>query len=167
VSDPSRLPEPHPLTSLHRPAPTPGFGGADVDGTAALAPVPRRPIDPTAGRTPALRVVPPLPAPPKAPLPPPPVTLVLRGLLEVLSGWRPAAQLVPRTSPEIASDLLSRRRPRVAGRPPSVARLRTLRVSDDVVEACAVLRREQRCGALAMRFEYSERGWLLTRLEVG
>ncbi len=147
-----------------------------MDGSSALAPAPQPPDAPSDDRPVALRVVPPVASPagatgPTEPTetapPPPPVTLVLRGVLEVLSGWRPAAQLVPRTSPQIAGDLLSRRRPRAAGRPPSVVRLRTLRVADDVVEACAVIRRERRCGALAMRFEFGERGWLLTRLEVG
>jgi hypothetical protein len=99
--------------------------------------------------------------------PAPPVGLLLRGLLEVLSGWRPASQLALRMSPEIAADLLTRPRRRTAERPPYVQRLRVLRVSDDAVEACAVLRRAHRCGALAMRLEHGERGWLVTRLQIG
>jgi uncharacterized protein DUF6459 len=164
VSDLSRLPDPQPTTPRRAAMP------AVVDGSSALAPAPQHPGRSLPERPIALHVVPELTASPTAgtpPTPPPPVALVLRGVLEVLSGWRPAAQLVPRTSPAIASDLLSRRRPRVVGRPPSVVSLRTLRVTDDVVEACAVVRRERRCGAVAMRFEFNERGWLLTRLEVG
>jgi hypothetical protein len=169
VSDLSReshlqpLPQLQPLPRLRPSSPL----VLDVDGTAALAPTQRRSSDALLERPVALRVVPPLVAPPTAEPPPPPVALVLRGLLEVLSGWRSVAQLVPHTSPEIAADLLARKRPRSASRRPIVTSLRKLRVSDGVVEACAVIRRERRCGALAMRFEYGERGWLLTRLEVG
>jgi hypothetical protein len=95
------------------------------------------------------------------------VALLVRGLMEVLSGWRPASQIALRTSPEIAADLLARPRRRTAARPPQVERLRVLRVADGVVEACAVIRRTQRCGALALRLEHGSRGWLVTRLQVG
>jgi hypothetical protein len=100
-------------------------------------------------------------------IPPPPVALLVRGLLEVLGGWRPASQVALRTSPEIAADLLARPRRRTSPRPPQVERLRVLRVADDVVEACAVVRRSQRCGAMALRLEFGSRGWLVTRLQVG
>jgi hypothetical protein len=95
------------------------------------------------------------------------VRLLVRGLLEVLSGWRPAAQMALRVSPEIAADLLARPRRRTANPPPQIQRLRVLRVSDSAVETCAVLRRGQRCGVLAMRMEFGSRGWLVTRLQIG
>jgi hypothetical protein len=100
-------------------------------------------------------------------IPPPPVRLLLRGLLEVLSGWRPASQLALRVSPEIAADLLSRPRRRSTTPPPQVLKLRVHRVADRTVEACVVLRRGTRCGAMAMRLEHGSRGWLVTRLQVG
>jgi hypothetical protein len=134
-----------------------------TDGSSALAPPPVPPV-----RAAALRVVRDSDATsrPGQYVPAPPVGLLLRGLLEVLSGWRSAGQLALRMSPEIATDLLARPRRR-ATRPPQVERLRVLRVSENAVEACAVLRRGERCGALAMRLEHGQRGWLVTRLQVG
>jgi hypothetical protein len=136
-----------------------------VDGTSALAPVPApdaRRAALTLVRTTAARA-----GRPDGDVPTPPVGMLVRGVLEVLSGWRPAAQIAMRTSPEIAADLMSRPRRRSATQTPHVERLRVLRVADDAVEACAVLRRGRRCGALAMRLEYGSRGWLVTRLQVG
>lgn len=150
-----------------------------VSGTSALAASAMTSSAPTSngptaaglpmhGTRPALQVVRPTTTP-AAPddIPPPPVGVLVRGLLEVVSGWRPAAQMALLTTPEIAADLLARPRRRTAGRPPQVQRIRALRVADDVVEACAVFRRPQRCGALALRLEYGSRGWLVTRLQVG
>lgn len=156
------MPKTSPTTDLH---PAPHQLPVRTDGSSALA-APRLPER----RRPDLRVVPPTrtsDAGPGSLVPPPPVRLLLRGLLEVLSGWRPAAQMALRVSPEIATDLLARPRRRSAAPPPQVLRLRVLRVADDVVETCVVLRRGQRCGALAMRLEHGTRGWLVTRLQVG
>jgi hypothetical protein len=151
-------------STLPRPVPTAAASpGPLTDGTSALAlrPMPQQ-------HRPALHVVPASGAgEPPSSTPPPPVRILLRGLLEVLSGWRPAAQVALRVSPEIAADLLARPRRRSATPPPQVLRMRVLRVADDVVETCAVLRRGQRCGALAMRLEFGSRGWLVTRLQVG
>jgi hypothetical protein len=140
-----------------------------VDGTSALAPGPApdaRRAALTLVRTTAARAGRPSYGP-GCDVPTPPVGMLVRGVLEVLSGWRPAAQIAMRTSPEIAADLMSRPRRRSATQTPHVERLRVLRVADDAVEACAVLRRGRRCGALAMRLEYGSRGWLVTRLQVG
>jgi hypothetical protein len=93
--------------------------------------------------------------------------LLLRGLLEVLHGWRPAAQMAMRTSPEIAADLLARPCRRTTPQPPQVERVRVLRVADDAAEVCAVFRRGRRCGALAMRLQHGSTGWMVTRLQVG
>jgi hypothetical protein len=136
------------------------------DGSLALA---TQPSYPAARRPPRLVVVadPPTTVPE---IPPPPVKVLLRGVLEVLSGRRPASQLILRTSPEIAQDLLTRPSRR-SSLPAQVERVRVLRVADRAVETCAVIRRPDaggRCGALAMRVEYSdERGWVVTRLQVG
>lgn len=138
--------------------PRPLAGEPAVDGSSALAP--RALPEPRAD----LRLVPPVEDPT---VPPPPVSLLLRALLEVLAGRRPASQIALRTSPEIAADLLSRPRRHSAAPPQQVVRLRVRRVRDDAVEACAVIRRGARCGALAMRLEYGSRGWLVTRLQVG
>ena len=96
--------------------------------------------------------------------------MLLLGVLEVLSGRRAASQLMLRTSPEIAQELLARPSRR-SSCPAQLVRVRVLRVADRAVETCAVIRRpgpEGRCGALAMRIEYSDdRGWLVTRLQVG
>jgi hypothetical protein len=152
--------------TLPRPAPgPPGSTGssAATDGSSALAP-----FTPGHARSP-LHVVPSTRSEqaPDEELPAPPVRLMLRGLLEVLSGWRPAAQMALRVSPEIAADLLGRPRRQTAAPTPQVLRLRVIRVSDSVVETCAVLRRGRRAGALAMRMEFGDRGWLVTRLQVG
>jgi hypothetical protein len=135
-----------------------------VEGSSALAPAGVEPLRPAS--PPPLRVLP-RPEGGGADLPPPPAALLLRGLLEVLHGWRPAAQMAMRTSPEIAADLLSRPGRRSPSRPPQVERIRVLRVADGAAEVCAVLRRERRCGALAMRLEHGPRGWIVTRLQVG
>ncbi|HSP36841.1 MAG TPA: Rv3235 family protein [Frankiaceae bacterium] len=136
--------------------PHPGFDGTSALAAAAL-PGARRPDLQVVSRE----------EPDEQEMPTPPVGFLVRGLLEVLSGLRPASQLALKVSPEIAADLLARPRRRTAARPPQVLRLRVLRVADDVVETCAVLRRGQRCGALAMRLEFGSRGWLVTRLQVG
>jgi hypothetical protein len=148
--------------STARPAAPPAQAAARFDGTSALAPssVPET-------RRPDLRLVPPVGTVEQQVVPAPQVRSLVRGLLEVLSGWRPASQLALRVSPEIAADLLARPRRRAATPPPQILRLRVLRVADDVVETCAVVRRGQRCGALAMRLEFGSRGWLVTRLQVG
>lgn len=159
------MPDAHRSTTLPLPVPPDASMSPPVtDGTSALA-VGQMPLQPR----PALSVVPAGGGPGEPPhaVPPPPVRILLRGLLEVLSGWRPAAQVALRVSPEIAAELLDRPRRRSATPPPAVLRTRVLRVADDVVETCAVLRRGQRCGALAMRLEFGSRGWLVTRLQVG
>jgi hypothetical protein len=135
------------------PTPTPR-----TDGSSALA------TAPTA--RPALHVLP-EPAEPVRAVPVPPAAVLVRGLLEVLHGWRPVSQVAMRTSPQIAADLLARPRRRLATPPPQVERLRVLRVADEAAEVCAVVRRERRCGALAMRLEHGSRGWIVTRLQVG
>ena len=150
---------PTPSTVTHLPArETP----RTTDGSSALA-LPGLPE----ARRPDLRLVSRAPEPDGSEIPPPPVRLMLRGLLEVLSGWRPASQMALRVSPEIAADLLGRPGRRGATPPPQVLKLRVLRVADRTVEACVVLRRGTRCGALAMRLEHGSRGWLVTRLQVG
>jgi hypothetical protein len=138
-----------------------------TDGSLALATPPHLP----ASRQPPRLVVVPDPPDRQAPaVPPPPVKVLLRGVLEVLSGQRAASQLILRTSPEIAQELLGRPSRR-SSCPAQVERVRVLRVADRAVETCAVIRRpgaSGRCGALAMRIEYTdERGWIVTRLQVG
>ena len=102
-------------------------------------------------------------------------------VVEVLSGHRPAAQLVRWTTLEVHEGLVRRaalaarlRRPRAgsrgparAGRPAVVRRVRVCRPAEGVVEASAVVVDGERVRAVAMRLEGWDRRWRATAVEVG
>ncbi|WP_299034466.1 Rv3235 family protein [uncultured Pseudokineococcus sp.] len=102
-------------------------------------------------------------------------------VVEVLSGHRPAAQLVRWTTLEVHEGLVRRaalaarlRRPRAGtrgpartGRPAVVRRVRVCRPAEGVVEASAVVVDGERVRAVAMRLEGWDRRWRATAVEVG
>jgi len=96
---------------------------------------------------------------------------ITQGLVEVMSGARPAAQLIRWTTPEVYSVLarrnaVSRRRGLVANSV-MVRGIRICEPADGVVEACAVVLDNGRFRALAMRLTGVDRRWVVTALQVG
>ena len=96
---------------------------------------------------------------------------IAQALVEVMSGARPAPQVIRWTSPEVYSVVA--RRNATSGRRKAVARralVRRVRICepvDGVVEACAVVLDNGRVRALAMRLTGVDRRWVVTELQVG
>jgi Family of unknown function (DUF6459) len=94
-----------------------------------------------------------------------------QALVEVMSGARPAPQVIRWTSPEVYSVVA--RRNAVSGRRAIVARralVRQVRICepvDGVIEACAVVVDNGRVRALAMRLTGIDRRWVVSELQVG
>jgi hypothetical protein len=93
--------------------------------------------------------------------------VVTRAILEVLSGSRPAAHLAGWTTPSVQVDI-----ERVATRVNIRRRytLRSVRVAEPrsgTAEVTAVIGREDRIAALALRLESTDGRWRVTRLVVG
>jgi hypothetical protein len=87
-----------------------------------------------------------------------PVARLLRLVLEVIDGRRPAAQLDGVVAPSVLRYL---RAACVAG-PVRVSRLGSLRVcrpTEQAAEAAAVVEVDQRVRAVAARFEHQQAGW--------
>ena len=166
------------LTLLPLPVSQPPYDDEPGDGRH-LRPVPaadrRTPVGPLRALAP-LRLVPPpvepTPAPPPA-RPEPPVRPVahalVQGLLEVLAGLRPVAQLKRRTSIELYDELEERvhaqRRP--SGRRPPTGAVQSLHVQQPaagVAEVCATVRRGPRVAAVALRLELLDQRWCCTSL---
>lgn len=99
------------------------------------------------------------------------VTHIAQALVEVMSGARPAPQVIRWTTPEVYSVVA--RRNAVSGRRTAVARraiVRRVRICepvDGVVEACAVVMDSGRVRALAIRMVGVDRRWVVTVLQVG
>ena len=99
------------------------------------------------------------------------VTHMAQALVEVMSGARPAPQLIRWTTPEIYAVIA--RRNAVSGRRVLVARralVRQVRIcepADGVVEACAVVVDNGRVRALAIRLTGVDRRWVVSALQVG
>jgi len=96
---------------------------------------------------------------------------IAQALAEVMSGARPASQLIRWTTPEVYSVLarrnaVSRGRGLVADRA-IVRGVRICEPADGVVEACAVVLDNGRFRALAMRLTGVDRRWVVSVLEVG
>lgn len=94
-----------------------------------------------------------------------------QALVEVMSGSRPATQLIRWTTPAVYSVLarrnaVSSRRERVT-RPAIVGGVRICQPADGVVEACAVVVDNGRVRALAMRLTAVDRRWVISALQVG
>ena len=145
----------------------------------ATAPAPIGPL--RALTPPPLRLVPP-PAPagddedgpsrtPVSELPParPVAHALVQGLLEVLAGVRPVAQLQRGTSPELFAQLeqVVHGRPRAVGARPLTGAVRSLHVQErpeGVAEVCATVRRGPRMAAVALRLEGIAGRWTCTEL---
>ena len=115
------------------------------------------------------------PQPTRSVLLPDPAPLVPRlaqTVIEVVSGQRPAPQLIRHTAPSVYSVLArqamvaGRRRAPGAQRPPVVRRVRLCEPADGVVEACAVVVAHGRVRALAMRLEGLDGRWEIGRAHV-
>jgi hypothetical protein len=99
---------------------------------------------------------------------------LVQAVVEVAIGSRPAAQLVRWTSSDVYADLNSRVR-RAArsdplGRRKPAARVRSVHVSepsDGVLEVCALVQREDRATAVAMRLDGVDGRWQCTALTFG
>ncbi|GAA6524546.1 Rv3235 family protein [Intrasporangium sp. DVR] len=107
------------------------------------------------------------------PEPEPFVAKMAQAVVEVISGQRPATQLIRHTSPTVYS-LLARRAlvssRRLSAGPRRRARVRRVRVcepTDGVVEACAVVVSHGRVRALAFRLEGLDGRWLMTQVALG
>lgn len=103
----------------------------------------------------------------------PPARLVARalvqGLLEVLAGVRPVAQLQRATTPELFAELEAfvHGRPRGAGPRPATGAVRSVHVQDrpeGVAEVCATVQRGSRAAAIALRLEGVDGRWRCTEL---
>lgn len=143
------------------------------------APSPAPPLGPLGSLAPLLRLVPDLPLDeepqrPRTPASqlPPAVTAargLVQGLLEVLAGVRPLAQLQRRTSVELYAALEQQLqgRPRAVGARPVTGAVRSVHVQqrpDGVAEVCATVHRGQRMAAVALRLEGVDGRWCCTEL---
>ena len=99
------------------------------------------------------------------------VRSMAQALVEVMSGARPAPQVIRWTTPEVYSAVARRnavscRRTMVA-RPAIVRRVRICEPVDGVIEACAVVVDNGRVRALAIRMTGVDRRWVVSALQVG
>ena len=151
----------------------PGGLPAVPDLPSALRPIrPIRPIRPTGddefGPQPTPRA--------QLPAPTPWAGRLVQGLLEVLSGVRPASQLVRWTTTEVY-DTVQRRvmqasvESRAGGHQRRLAEVvRSVHVSepaDGVAEICAIVAQGPRCRAVALRLEGVDGRWQCTALQIG
>jgi hypothetical protein len=99
------------------------------------------------------------------------VTHMAQALVEVMSGARPAPQVIRWTTPEVYSVVARRNaasgRRKVVARRALVRRVRICEPADGVVEACAVVVDNGRVRALAMRLTGVDRRWVVSELQVG
>ncbi|WP_374970128.1 Rv3235 family protein [Terrabacter sp. BE26] len=107
------------------------------------------------------------------PDPAPLVGRLSQAIIEIVSGQRPAPQLIRHTAPTVYSVLArqamvaGRRRLSGTRRPAVVRRVRVCEPADGVVEACAVVVAHGRVRALALRLEGFDGRWLVTALTIG
>jgi hypothetical protein len=97
---------------------------------------------------------------------------VVQAIVEVLSGVRPATQLVRWTTEEVYEQISSRVLPSrggaVDGPPRGVVRsLHVSEPADGVAEVCALVRRGARSTAVAVRLEGMDGRWQCTAIELG
>ncbi|MEO7752561.1 MAG: Rv3235 family protein [Terracoccus sp.] len=101
------------------------------------------------------------------------VAKLAQAIVEVVSGQRPAPQLVRHTSPTVyavvarRAMVAARRQPSRARRAAVVRRVRVCEPADGIVEACAVVVSQGRVRALALRMEGLDGRWLVTALTIG
>jgi Family of unknown function (DUF6459) len=97
---------------------------------------------------------------------------VVQAIVEVLSGVRPATQLVRWTTEEVYEQISSRvlavHGVEPDGRPRGVVRsLHVSEPADGVAEVCALVRRGARSTAVALRLEGMDGRWQCTAIELG
>jgi len=99
------------------------------------------------------------------------VRYMAQALIEVMSGARPAPQVIRWTTPEVYSAVARRNaasvRRTVIARRAIVRRVRICEPVDGVVEACAVVVDNGRVRALALRLIGVDRRWVVSALQVG
>jgi len=99
------------------------------------------------------------------------VRLIAQALVEVMSGARPAPQVIRWTTPEVYSVIARRNsvscRRVVVARRALVRRVMICEPADGVVEACAVVVDNGRVRALALRLTGVDRRWVVSELQVG
>ena len=99
------------------------------------------------------------------------VTSMAQALVEVMSGARPAPQVIRWTTPEVYSAVARRNaasgRRTMLARRAIVRRVRICEPADGVIEACAVVVDNGRVRALAMRVTGVDRRWVVSALQVG
>ena len=99
------------------------------------------------------------------------VRYMAQALIEVMSGARPAPQVIRWTTPEVYSVVARRNaasgRRTVIARRAIVRRVRICEPVDGVVEACAVVVDNGRVRALALRLIGVDRRWVVSALQVG
>lgn len=107
---------------------------------------------------------------------PDPQALVARlsqAVMEVVSGQRPATQLIRHFAPSVYSIIArralvaARRHDGGQRRPAVVRRVRTCEPADGIVEACAVVVTHGRVRAMAMRLEGIDGRWVVTAVTIG
>lgn len=107
------------------------------------------------------------------PAPEPFLAKLAQAIVEVISGQRPAPQLIRHTSPTVYSvlarrALVSTRRHRGGPRRAAVVRrIRLCEPADGVIEGCAVVVSQGRVRALALRLEGLDGRWLVTQVAIG
>ncbi len=101
------------------------------------------------------------------------VARLAQAVVEVVSGQRPAPQLIRHTAPTVYSVIArqamvaARRRTPGPRRAAVVRRVRVCEPADGIVEACAVVVSHGRVRAIALRLEGLDGRWLLTALTIG
>ncbi|MCW2527236.1 MAG: uncharacterized protein JWM76_2096 [Pseudonocardiales bacterium] len=95
----------------------------------------------------------------------------IQGVLEVLCGRRPAAQLARHTSPRVHAgltrDQAGGNRFEASGRNPVIHSVRVMEPADQVAELTAVVQVGARFRAIAARFEGRDGRWCCVRLQIG
>ena len=99
------------------------------------------------------------------------VTHMAQALIEVMTGARPAPQVIRWTTPEVYAGLARRnaasKRRTAQTRRAIVRRVRICEPAQGVVEACAVVVDNGRVRAIAMRLDAVDRRWVVSQLQVG
>jgi len=99
------------------------------------------------------------------------VTHMAQALIEVMSGARPAPQVIRWTTPEVYSAIARRNaaagRRNIAARRAIVRQVMICKPAIGVIEACAVVVDNGRVRALAMRLRDIDRRWVVSELQVG
>ena len=99
------------------------------------------------------------------------VRRMAQALIEVMSGARPAPQVIRWTTPEVYSAVARRNaaagRRNIAARRAIVRQVRICEPAAGVIEACAVVVDNGRVRALAMRLRDIDRRWVVSELQVG